>query len=147
MTFIVFDLDDTLCDTGHRQHILEGNFENDSEMWNSFFDACDRDEPVPAMINLFNSLTSMSHRVEIWTGRSDRVLEKTKAWLEKHTLFPNRYVLRMREEGDFRHDTEIKADWIREYGKPDLVFDDRNSVVKWWREQGVVCCQVKENDF
>ena len=84
------------------------------------------------------------HRVEIWTGRSDRVREKTETWLAKHTKTFNRYKpeLRMRKDGDFRPDTEVKAEWIKEYGKPDLVFDDRNKVVNWWREQGIVCCQI-----
>lgn len=148
--FIVFDLDDTLSDTSHRQHILnQEGFASESEKWNAFFDACDKDAPNKALIDLMQTLAISHHRIEIWTGRSDRVRTKTEAWLAKHVRTNIRYrpIIRMRKEGDYRHDTEVKADWIAEHGKPDLVFDDRNTVVKWWREQGVVCCQVKESDF
>ena len=145
--FLVFDLDDTLADTTHRQPILMQEFDTATEMWNSFFDACDKDTPIPAMIELLDTLSVSDHRVEIWTGRSDRVIEKTNTWLVEHTEHPLYYTLRMRPDGDFRPDTEIKGDWIEEYGKPDLVFEDRNKMAKWWREQGITCCQVRENIF
>jgi hypothetical protein len=31
--------------------------------------------------------------------------------------------------------------------EPIMVFDDRNQVVKMWRERGIVCAQVAEGDF
>jgi hypothetical protein len=31
--------------------------------------------------------------------------------------------------------------------KPDLIFEDRASVVAMWRSQGVVCAQVAPGDF
>ena len=146
--FIVFDLDDTLADTTHRQHILEQKgFTSESEKWNAFFEACDKDSPKTEIIELLDLLDFASHRVEIWTGRSNRVRDKTEAWLEKHLNNFEDCELRMRADGDYRPDTEVKADWIKQYGKPDLVFDDRNKVVTWWREQGITCCQVKESDF
>lgn len=145
--FIVFDLDDTLACTDHRQHILEQEFDTESEKWNAFFDQCYLDKPVPAMILLFMHLVqTLGIRVEIWTGRSDRVAKDTTDWLNKHTKVKN-YSLRMRKEGDFRPDTEIKAEMIKQHGRPDIVFDDRNKMVAWWREQGITCCQVKESDF
>lgn len=145
--FIVFDLDDTLSDTSHRQHILEQEFETESQKWNAFFDACDRDLPKMDILQVLNDLVEAGHRIEIWTGRSSRVREKTKRWLHRYVFDTDKVVLRMRQDGDHRHDTEVKAEWITRFGKPDLVFDDRNSVVKWWREQGITCCQVKESTF
>lgn len=153
--FVVFDLDDTLADTSHREHILTEKCKketgiSESEVWNKFFDACDKDEPKIEIITILDELVkSKEHRIEIWTGRSDRVRIKTVAWLHKHLLFRSVFavVLRMREEGDYRHDKEIKSEWIEKHGKPDLVFDDRNSTVKWWREQGITCCQVKESNY
>ena len=153
MNFVVFDLDDTLACTEHRQHILEQDFLDESEKWNKFFEACVKDQPIRPIINVFNALASAQwdhqNRIEIWTGRSDRVREQTEMWLTFYVKeFSKHHVaLRMREEGDFRPDTEIKAEWIEQYGKPDIVFDDRNKMVNWWREQGIVCCQVKESDF
>ena len=157
--FIVFDLDDTLADTSHRQYILEEGDTKDSETWNAFFDACDKDAPVFPIISVFNALyANHAIKIEIWTGRSESVRKKTVHWLERNTdigvtlgnvrfQHSDQYELRMRPEGDYRHDTEIKAEWIETHGKPDLVFDDRNTMVQWWRDQDVVCCQVKESDF
>ena len=145
--FIVFDLDDTLADTSHRQYILEQEFETSTEKWNAFFDACDSDVPVSEMITLLDTLATSGHRVEIWTGRSDRVIAKTKEWLSKHLKHPELCTLRMRQAGDFRSDIDIKGQWLKEYGTPDLVFDDRNRMVQWWRAQGIICCQVKESNF
>ena len=143
--FIIFDLDDTLADTSHRQHILEQEgFASESEKWNAFFEACDKDKPKSEIIAVYNALSTL-YDIEIWTGRSDSVRVKTEAWLSKHLRHP--FTLRMRSDGDYRHDIEIKSEWITEYGKPNLVFDDRNKVVNWWREQGITCCQVKESDF
>lgn len=146
--FIVFDLDDTLADTSHRQHILDEGDRSDPETWQRFFDACDKDAPKREVIEIYNALfVRLEHRVEIWTGRSDRVREKTVEWLHKHINYPQECTLRMREEGDTRHDTEIKGEWIERHGKPDLMFDDRNSTVQFFREQGITVCQVKESDF
>lgn len=146
--FIVFDLDDTLADTSHRQHILDGADLKDSNVWNTFFDACDKDKPKNEIIEVLDALQITGfHRIEIWTGRSNRVYEKTVTWLQKYIYDESSVLIRMRQEGDYRHDTEIKAEMMQEFGRPDLVFDDRNSVVKWWREQGITCCQVKESDF
>ena len=143
--FVVFDLDDTLADTSHRQHILQQEFESESDKWNAFFDACPEDKPKREIIQILNALSQFGHRIEIWTGRSSRVRSETNLWLQKHIY--SDYVLRMRPESDHRHDVEVKKGLIELHGKPDLVFDDRNSVVKWWREQGVTCCQVKESTF
>ena len=146
--FIVFDLDDTLANNAHRHHILKAEHESDEVKWSTFFDACDKDEPVLEIVNLYQSLIWFGHKIEIWTGRSETVRDKTDHWLMSN-LPMYRYcnALRMRAADDFRNDTEVKDDWIKEYGKPDLVFDDRNHVCQWWREQGVVCCQVKESDY
>ena len=148
--FIVFDLDDTLADTTHRQWILDGRDKSDPATWDTFFGQCYWDSPKQEIIAIFEAFAAseiFEHRIEIWTGRSKLVENKTRAWLNKYVGWSEKYALRMREEGDYRHDTEIKGEWIEKHGKPDLVFDDRNKTVQWWRDQGVVCCQVKESDF
>jgi hypothetical protein len=38
---------------------------------------------------------------------------------------------------------KIKADGYN----PTIAFDDRNQVVKKWRELGIKCYQVREGDF
>ena len=149
--FLVFDLDDTLACTKHRQGILSQNFDSPTDMWNAFFDECHLDEPIKPMLDLLSTLAITRHRVEIWTGRSDRVREITTEWLIGYTPFNHNTIhlitLRMRPDGDFRPDTQLKGAWIEEYGKPDIVFEDRNKMAKWWRAQGITCLQVRENTF
>ena len=146
--FIVFDLDDTLADTTHRQYILNEAYMSNSETWNAFFDECDKDTPKSEIIEIFTALSrSDEHRIEIWTARSERVLEKTVAWLQKYVPNSQFHILRMREEGDLRDDTEVKGDWIEQYGKPDLVFEDRNRMVYFFRKQGITTVQVEESNF
>jgi len=54
----------------------------------------------------------------------------------------------MRPNGDTRHDTIVKPELLAKAGiEPVLVFEDRNSMVEYWRSVGVCCCQVAEGDF
>jgi hypothetical protein len=139
--FVVFDLDGTLALTEHRSHFLTGPGPKD---WRGFYAACDQDQPnLPIIATLIE--LGESHDVEIWSGRSDEVRDKTEAWLERHQLDTVR--LRMRAAGDHRPDTILKAEWLDEGRKPDLVFEDRTSMVAMYRARGIVCCQVAPGDF
>ncbi len=142
--FVVFDLDGTLALNDHRQHFVDRPVgEKD---WNGFFEACDKDRPNWQIIRMLEVLTATGNHVEIWSGRSASVIEKTKAWLAEHGL--SHIPLRCRPEKDHTSDTALKKQWLDEATiKPDLVFDDRASVVAMWRENGVACAQVAEGNF
>ena len=86
------------------------------------------------------------HRVEIWSGRSDVVLEQTKTWLDEHGGLA-RFLVRMRRNGDSQPDAALKESWLlAEPDKPSLVYDDRQRVVDMWRRHGIVCAQVAQWD-
>jgi hypothetical protein len=142
--FVVFDLDGTLALNDHRQHFVERPVgEKD---WNSFFEACDKDVPNWQIIRVLEVLRATGNHVEIWSGRSSSVLSKTSAWLARHGL--SDVYFRCRCEGDHTPDHELKQQWLNEASnKPDLVFDDRDSVVAMWRANGVACAQVAEGSF
>lgn len=154
---IVFDVDDTCALTVHRQGVLESDeYETESEKWDAFYDKCDQDKPNKPILYLLQTLMDKDDiRVELWTGRSESVREKTEQWFKTHLkinglakeIMFSKLPIRMRPEGDFRTDIELKADWVKEHGTPVLVFEDRNKMVKWWRDQGIECCQVRESDF
>ena len=139
--FVVFDLDGTLALTGHRAHFLAGRKKD----WRGFYAACDQDEPCHPIIRTLLALDATGAEVEIWSGRSDEVRDKTTAWLAEHGLGHIR--IRTRAAGDHRPDTVLKAEWLDEGRAPDLVFEDRASVVKLYRSRGIVCCQVAPGDF
>ena len=150
--FVVFDLDGTLADDTHRHHFLDQTPKD----WDGYFAACGGDAPIQSVVDTLKALYRDSHRIEIWTGRSDSVREITEHWfdgplyshLDPLVAMPG-IILRMRPAGDFRPDTEVKGEWLAECGndRPDLVFDDRTKSVAWWREQGITCLQVAQHDY
>ena len=161
--FVVFDLDGTLANDGHRKHLAE------AREWDAYFDACDGDSPIPHVIEVLLSLAEEGHRIEIWSGRGsgpdNSALGKTVQWLQLNGIYrigkqedqrgerPGASggcwitQLLMREHGDHRRDTELKTEWMKTWGKPDLVFDDRDQAVAMWRAAGVPCFQVAPGDF
>lgn len=142
--FVVFDLDGTLALNDHRNHFIER--EVGQKDWRSYFAACDRDEPCLALVRTLTALTMAGHDVEIWTGRSAEVADKTTTWLAANGLGHVR--LRSREIGDHRADTVLKEEWLAASSrKPDLVFEDRASVVAMWRSRGILCAQVAPGEF
>lgn len=147
---IIFDLDGTLADIRHRRHFVE----NGAKDWDAFFDACDKD--VPTMwCSVLASLWASGHDIQIWSGRSDVVRDKTEKWLEDNIYKPRRTVgrplLRMRAEGDYSPDYKLKKSWLNELlvsgVKPAAVFDDRTRLVDMWRDHGIPCAQVAPGDF
>lgn len=142
---VVFDLDGTLALNEHRQHFVQGQPAGEKD-WRGFFAACDKDEPNMPIIWTLLSLLDDGWEVEIWSGRSAEVNDKTEVWLKEQRL--ENVPRRMRQEGDYTPDHELKAKWLTETDpKPILVFDDRASVVAMWRSHGIICAQVAPGEF
>jgi hypothetical protein len=87
------------------------------------------------------------------SGRSDACARVTALWLMYHIGTPPNVemLILMREAGDNRSDVEVKLELfdkhIRESYCVVLSLDDRNRVVKLWRDLGLTCLQVAEGDF
>ena len=144
----IFDLDGTLADIEHRRPLISGERKN----WGAFYEACDEDEPLMPIVRLCNTVAANGADVWIWTGRSNAVREKTELWLRTWVPLFKPHNLRMREDGDFRSDVSLKTEWwedtlIEDRKRVTCVFEDRTSVVKMWREFGLMCCQVAPGDF
>ena len=157
---ILCDLDGTLANVGHRLHYLknpDGTLKPQKERdWGSFHKACVDDAPYEDVIEVVSSVFNarQDNDLYILSGRNEVVREETEAWLCRH--FPDYYepdptvdpcvYLHMRKANDFRPDTEVKLDMVRELGfTPDnvlCIFDDRQCVVDMWRENGFRCLQV-----
>ena len=140
--FVVFDLDGTLANTDHRAHLVDRALGKPD--WRAFYAACDQDAAHWHIIHVLTALVEGGHRVEIWSGRSDEVRDKTEAWLSAHGL--DAVPIRMRREHDYTPDDVLKHTWLAD-GRPDLIFDDRSKVVAMWRAEGIPCCQVAPGDF
>ena len=157
---IVFDLDGTLADGKHREHHLAKSPKD----WDAYFEACDGDTPIRHVVQVFLALTGDGHYVEVWSGRSegkdDSLRHKTLKWLLDECGILGTLEgphgrgfarLLMRSHGDRRPDVELKREWLNDARAtdcaPDLVFDDRDSVVAMWRAEGIPCFQVAPGDF
>ena len=117
--------------------------------WDAYFDACHLDSPIEAILTLARSLQDAGEVLVFVSGRSDIVRIKTQRWLAAQGLnYDNLY---MRKAGDHRNDDVIKIEMLAEIRArgfaPVMAFDDRNRVVKAWRDAGIPCAQVREGNF
>lgn len=139
---IVFDIDGTLSLVGTRKECLERNPKN----WDEFYDRCDEDAPNVPILNLLYPLSIC--QIYLVTGRRESCRTKTMNWLTKMNVVDCVDKLIMRPDGDFRHDTILKPELIQPFQHQIItIFEDRDSMVKKWREMGLSCCQVAEGNF
>lgn len=130
---IISDLDGTLAiNTSGRDFMDEELVELDS-----------LNEPVANIVRNYNS------KVIIVTGRTEKCRKETENWLKINNIKFD--LLLMRKENDFRKDAIIKREIFDEYIRNkyfiEYVTDDRDSVVKTWREIGLLCLQVYDGNF
>lgn len=135
---VIFDLDGTLALLGDR----------------SPFDAstCEQDEINEAVrfIHRMIATSSPETAIILLSGRDDRWRPETERWLHAHGI--THQALYMRPTGDFRKDAVLKKEIYQRQieGKYQVivVFDDRDQVVKLWRDDlGLPCFQVAWGDF
>ena len=142
---IVFDIDGTLSDTTHRQHFVRSKPRN----WQAFNAAIPFDSPHSDIVWLLNTFIKAGCWILLATGRSEDEREMTQRWLLTYNITYDR--LYMRKAKDYRDDSIVKKeilDQMRQEGfEPFMVIDDRDSVVKMWRENGIRCLQVNYGNF
>jgi predicted kinase len=87
--------------------------------------------------------------VVIVSGREDGCRTETIDWLAANNILYDE--IYMRKSGDMRDDRIVKKEIYDEFIKPRynvrFVLDDRDRVVKMWREEGLKVLQVAEGDF
>lgn len=108
------------------------------------------DQPNMPVVNCVRALSNQGYEIVFVTGREELLRESTMGWIQEHLGINGR--LLMRVTGDYRPDVVVKSEFIEQEAiNPKdvlLVFDDRESVVKMWREKfGLVCFQVAEGNF
>ncbi|MFH4530221.1 phosphatase domain-containing protein [Vibrio diabolicus] len=146
---VLVDLDGTLALNKHRSHFISKSNRNKPD-WISYFNACDKDQPNVPVIESVNALKQQGHYIHIFSARGDIVRDKTIKWLSLHGVMYDK--LTMREMDTYTPDEILKRFWLLDFYpnyKEDIlcVFDDRDKVVKMWRELGLVCFQVAEGNF
>lgn len=141
---IIVDLDGTVCDIEHRLHYITTD---DPQDWDAFFLACSEDKPNWPVIEAVQALHRGCFNIVICTGRSKIAEQDTREWLARYGISYSE--LYMRGQHDRRPDYVIKQQWLDDIGADNVLFtfEDRQSVVDMWRENGVSCFQVAPGDF
>ncbi len=142
----LFDLDGTLADNSHRQALLL----NGKKDWDAFFEAQTDDIPNEAVVALYKALcVSRNFTMVVVTARPESYRSASELWFKRHGIPLDRLI--MRPDGDRRSDEIIKReilDTLRLEGlAPLFVVDDRTSVVKMWRSEGITCLQCADHNF
>lgn len=106
----MFDLDNTLADTAHRQRFLERRPRD----WEGFFAAAADDPPLAEGIALLRRSAEDCEIVYL-TGRPERCRRDTLDWLAARSL-PEGRVL-MRRENDRRPARHTKLEILRRLGR------------------------------
>ncbi|MEU8573084.1 LNS2 domain-containing protein [Streptomyces asoensis] len=102
----VFDLDNTLADTAHRQRFLERRPRD----WNAFFAAAPQDPPLPQGVALVLAEAEECDIVYL-TGRPERCRRDTLEWLAAQGLPEG--TLHMRRNDDRRPARHTKLETLR----------------------------------
>jgi hypothetical protein len=133
---VIFDLDGTLSDKSGRE-----TFD---------FALAGGDVSVEPIVELALALREVGWKIIVITGREEKFRGISESWLSLH-LGSFEYLF-MRSDGDYRPDDivkyEIYLNKIKDFYDVQFVVDDRNRVVKMWREiLGLTCLQVRDGDF
>ena len=149
---VIFDLDGTLALIDDRRSLATKP--NGKIDWDIFFDPANiqLDKPNWPVILMAQTLKKAGHRVVIFSGRSKATKSATKDWLNQLDIPFD--VLKMRPTGRdfmFMPDDKLKQNWLDQLfpNKNDIlcIFDDRDKVVKMWRDNGLTCMQVAPGNF
>lgn len=102
--------------------------------------------PVNRLLRLYKAI---GYHLVYLSGREEKYRPQTSAFLSRN-LCPEA-PLHMRATGDKRNDTIVKSELFDKYirGKYNVEFclDDRDRVVKLWRDLGLTCFQVNYGNF
>lgn len=112
------------------------------------YDKVSDDLPNANVIRMVMAL-HRDHEIIFLSGREDRCREDTERWLIRHIMLDG--PLFMRKTGDHRPDYIIKQELFDEHIRPNYwvraALDDRDQVVKMYREMGLTVLQVAYGNF
>ena len=135
---VIFDLDGTFAFLGARSPYDASTAEDDelNAAVHFVYEAIRAGKPETAIVLI--------------SGREDRWQAETERWLARHGICCDALFLRRR--GDRRKDTVVKREIYERHiaGVYDVrvVFEDRDQVVRLWRDElGLPCFQVAWGDF
>lgn len=141
--YVLCDLDGTIADIKHRLPYAKG----ETKDWNKFFSLIYADTVRHHVLKTLVDFYNDGCTIIFVSARPEDYKEETLDWLNKN-LLTFAWTLIMRRSGDKRPDTEVKKKMLDTYfpdkSKIRCVIDDRPSVIKMWRENGLTVLDVGE---
>jgi len=143
---VVIDLDGTLCDDSHREHLVI------AKEYDAYHALLRDDVPWPD-VKAYLSLLGLDSVTVALTARPETYRAATHDWLIEHECVFD-HVL-MRGKDDFRNITEVKPELLRmflqenDYSPEDVlvILEDREHMVEKWRNLGYRCWQVRPGGY
>ena len=164
---VIFDLDGTLANIDvRRDKSLKPNGKLDWDIFASPTSVMDWDTPNKPVVKMAQLFHNDGFRIVIFSGRNDRSFHATRDWLKIHNVPFDLLVMRPDKFKDdswpvadgnpatfdmsFMPDEILKKkmlDTFVDFDDVFLVVDDRDKVVKMWRDLGLNTFQVAPGDF
>ena len=164
---VIFDLDGTLANIDvRRDKSLKPNGKLDWDIFASPTSVMDWDTPYKPVVKMAQLFHNDGFRIVIFSGRNDRSFHATRDWLKIHNVPFDLLVMRPDKFKDdswpvadgnpatfdmrFMPDEILKKkmlDTFVDINDVFLVVDDRDKVVKMWRDLGLNTFQVAPGDF
>ena len=126
---VICDIDGTVANNDHRQHLLQG-----FKTWDKFFARLSEDLPISEVIEFVINLHDEGKDVVFVTGRPARYEKATRKWLEKYFDFEIKLI--MRQDKDKRNKIDVKKEIFLENFKSEdifLVIDNDRDLIKMWQ--------------
>src|SRR5262245_60208704 len=96
---VFFDLDSTLADTTHRQHLIDdARARGEEPDWEAYSLMCSEDVPFPGPVQLARMLSWSGYFIVILSGRAEAAMAQTVRWLYENEVPFHEVILR--EAGD-----------------------------------------------
>lgn len=137
---IIVDLDGTLCDDAHRQHLVPD--------WDDYHSQCKNDwlhEDIHSLIHAMR----INHCVILLTGRTEKFKDMTKDWLKRHGVVW--HSLFMRPDNNREPNAFYKQGVYEEHIEPNynvtFALDDNKSVIEMWRRLGITALHCDDTEY
>ncbi len=143
LEIIICDIDGTISNNNHRQHLLKNK-----KNWNSFFLLSYQDQPILKIIDEVNVLESQDKKIFFITGRPEKYRKITEDWLKNYFKFEIK--LFMRKNNDLRNKIEVKKEIFDKYFKSCrifCVFENDPDLCKFWKDKKLRVRKVTKFDF
>jgi len=144
---VIIDIDGTAANIDHRLHFVHPE-PGKKKDWRSFAESASEDLVDNWCRSICNLLES-TYTIIFCSGRTDTYRQLTENWLIKNNFQYSKLFMRPRD--DYRKDDivkEIILDFeIKTRYTPYFCIDDRPSVCRMWRENGLTVLQCNDKEF